>query len=232
VTNNSNIVARDAILRFDAGLTNSFSLTVGGDTTIYGPVSNVGGGDIHVLSDSETLLVGDLTFSASSTLSLTIGDAPGTLDVLGLTTLVSGATLELDYSAGVEAQTGDSYQVFDSGDGLTGMFSNTQAAAGGMLWDITYESNAVFVTAASVIPTLAGDFDSDDDIDGFDFLEWQRGFGGTFDAADLADWEMNFGTTTPLVAASTVGAVPEPSSIALLLLGGVLIAGRRSRNLS
>ena len=135
VTNDGNIVARDAVMRFDAGLTNSSSLTVGGDTTIYGPVSNVGGGDIHVLSDSETLLVGDLTFSASSTLSLTIGDAPGTLDVLGLTNL-GGAMLALDYSAGVEAQEGDTYQILSSGDGLIGMFSNTTVPAGGLIWDI------------------------------------------------------------------------------------------------
>jgi len=239
VVNDSNIVARDAVMRFNDGLTNSFSLTVGGDTTIYGPVMNVGDGDVHVLSNSETLLVGDLTFSASSTLVLSIGDSPGTLDVLGMTNL-GGAMLELDYSAGVGAQEGDTYQILTSGDGLTGMFSNPiggmnslpQVGAGGLIWDIDVQAGAVFVTATAmtVAPTL-GDFDLDDDVDGFDFLAWQRGFPGTFGAGDLADWEMNFGTTAgPLVAAT--GAIPEPTSIAMLLLGSVLIAGRRSRRVS
>ncbi len=233
VTNNFEMVARDAIMRFNAGLINSFSLTLGGDTTIYGPVTNVGGGDVHVLSDSETLLVGDLTFSASSTLSLSIGDAPGTLDVLGLTTL-NGAMLELDYSAGVEPQAGDSYQVFSSGDGLLGTFSNTSTAAGGLFWDISYSpSGSVFVTAAGLAPTLLGNFDGDSDIDGADFLAWQSGFGTTYTSADLIDWETNYGTVSvPLVAAVTTGAIPEPSSIALLLLGGILLAGRRSRAVS
>jgi len=78
-----------------------------------------------------------------------------------------------------------------------------------------------------------GDFDGDNDVDGFDFLVWQRGFTGIpQDVTDLADWEANYGTPAPLVAAATAGAVPEPSSIALLLLGSVLIAGRRSRNAS
>ncbi len=229
VTNNFEIVARDAVMRFNGGLTNNGSLTLGGDTTIYGPVSNVGGGDIHVLSDSETLLVGDLTFSASSTLSLSIGDAPGTLDVLGLTDL-GGAMLVLDYSAGVAAQEGDTYQILTSGDGLTGMFSNSQVGAGGLLWDIDIQSEAVFVTATALaVPTLAGDFDGDDDIDGFDFLSWQRGFGSSFGAGDLADWQAGYGTSPGPLAAAT-SAVPEPTSIALLMLGGVLAIGRRSRS--
>jgi hypothetical protein len=68
-----------------------------------------------------------------------------------------------------------------------------------------------------------GDFDADGDVDGGDFLVWQRGFGTTYDAADLADWKANFGT------APAISAVPEPATM-LLSIGAMLgFAWRRSR---
>jgi len=61
---------------------------------------------------------------------------------------------------------------------------------------------------------VAGDFDGDLDVDGADFLEWQRDLG---DATNLGLWESSYGTPAPAVAA--FAAVPEPSS---LLLVGVM----------
>jgi len=54
-----------------------------------------------------------------------------------------------------------------------------------------------------------GDFDADGDVDGNDFLVWQRGLGSTHDAADLADWRANFGSGSVGAAA----AVPEPGAL-------------------
>lgn len=86
-----------------------------------------------------------------------------------------------------------------------------------------------------------GDFDGDGDVDGADFLTWQRGLGltgqpdattgdadddGDVDAADLALWQSHFGGA-PAVAA--IGAVPEPASLALLAAGGVAIGAIRWR---
>jgi hypothetical protein len=74
---------------------------------------------------------------------------------------------------------------------------------------------------------LAGDFDMDGDVDGFDFLLWQRGSslqGGTL--AELAVWEANYGTQA-LVAAVT--SVPEPTG-ALMFIGGAWFAVLRRRS--
>ena len=81
------------------------------------------------------------------------------------------------------------------------------------------------------------DFDSDGDIDGQDFLAWQEGLGtgselsdgdanssGSVDGADLTIWESQFGTTPGAVQAS---AVPEASSLAILLSGLFSLAVRR-----
>jgi hypothetical protein len=66
-------------------------------------------------------------------------------------------------------------------------------------------------------PANPGDFDADNDVDGADFLEWQRQFGGTLDASDFAAWETGFGTTG---ATHFATAIPEPGC--LILAGAVL----------
>ncbi len=88
------------------------------------------------------------------------------------------------------------------------------------------------VNAQEVLPDLPnnGDFDVDDDVDGADFLTWQRGFGldagapgssgdanndGKVNAVDLSIWEENFGSTIVVsssVFSSSTLTVPEPSS--------------------
>ena len=73
----------------------------------------------------------------------------------------------------------------------------------------------------------SADFDLDLDVDGADYLTWQRGFGQAgalsdgdadgssfVDAADLEIWEQQFGAVTPL---ASVASVPEPTSAAILL---------------
>ena len=92
---------------------------------------------------------------------------------------------------------------------------------------ISYDGTSDAVVLSDFAPSLAGDFDLDSDVDGLDFLKWQRGFGSTYDSNDLADWETNYGMTAPLVAASA--AVPEPATGILLVLGMVtMLAGRRT----
>jgi len=92
-----------------------------------------------------------------------------------------------------------------------------------LLWnfDDTFPSENEGMVVVDLELTAAagqdGDFDGDLDVDGADFLEWQRDMNGR----NLADWEANFGTPAPAMAA--VGTVPEPTTF-LLLLGGLIFA--------
>jgi len=61
-----------------------------------------------------------------------------------------------------------------------------------------------------------GDFDGDADVDGADFLLWQRTSG---DATELGVWGSNFGTPSEGTAATQ--AVPEPTSLLLLTLAAL-----------
>ena len=61
---------------------------------------------------------------------------------------------------------------------------------------------------------LAGDFDTDADVDGADFLVWQRD--GFNSSQELDDWTTNYGMPTPLSSTST--AIPEPTTAMLFIL--------------
>jgi hypothetical protein len=86
--------------------------------------------------------------------------------------------------------------------------------------------NFTFLTPAPDFPL--GDFDEDFDVDGEDFLLWQR----NPSVGNLADWEAGYGTqpTPPLQAG--LSAVPEPAAAVLLMmavsLGGLARGPRRS----
>jgi hypothetical protein len=95
--------------------------------------------------------------------------------------------------------------------------------------------NTLVTFELSAIPSA--DFDEDGDVDGRDFLAWQRGYGktigaklsqgdadrdGDVDAADLALWSEAYGA--PGLAAV---AIPEPNVSILIAFGAVLLVGRR-----
>lgn len=70
------------------------------------------------------------------------------------------------------------------------------------------------------------DFNSDGDVDGQDFLMWQRGESPQpLSPADLALWQAEFGGGA--IASGT--SIPEPAALALGLIGLAAI-GRRKRN--
>ncbi|MBN1855218.1 MAG: hypothetical protein JW829_20975 [Pirellulales bacterium] len=65
------------------------------------------------------------------------------------------------------------------------------------------------------VELLPGDFDLDGDVDGADFLVWQRGESPEpLSASDLADWEANFGT---VVQQTSLTGVPEPPACQMLI---------------
>ena len=82
------------------------------------------------------------------------------------------------------------------------------------------------------VSTFTADFDFDGDVDGSDFLAWQRGGSPRpSSAGDLGLWEDQFGT---IEAPSMSTAVPEPDSLVLLLAAaifGLRAKGQSNRSL-
>jgi hypothetical protein len=108
-----------------------------------------------------------------------------------------------------------------TGGTLTGMFENvTDLGVYDDLFGVQYTAMTVAVTLD--FDLLGGDFDFDGVVDGKDFLSWQRGGSpNPLSQSDLNAWQTNYGMTAPLLAASA-SAVPDPISLALLCLGGLL----------
>lgn len=83
-----------------------------------------------------------------------------------------------------------------------------------------------------------GDFDDDSDVDGADFVMWQRELGafnvpfagadgdgnGTVNADDLVGWRESFGT----IYSGTPALVPEPSTLPVLMLFVIVLGSRLS----
>ncbi len=93
----------------------------------------------------------------------------------------------------------------------------------GSLGDTNAGSDDVFLVKLSD-PPLFGDFDDDGDVDGGDFLDWQRNDGT---AVNLALWQSDYGAGAVLASAASV---PEPSSLAFATLCGIFsvaVGGRR-----
>jgi hypothetical protein len=124
---------------------------------------------------------------------------------------------------------GDSLANFDADDplgaGTGGAFELQIPAPWGShgRYHITIHEMAIRLRTATENP---GDFDSDGDVDGRDFLVWQRGLSPTpLSSSDLSDWQINYGPGTVQALATSV---PEPcSSLLLMAIVGLSTMTRR-----
>lgn len=205
-----------------AGLTNNGDL-VAIDSTIAGPVQN--NGTIEIIGTVN--FTDGVTLAASSTLGFDI-DGLLDFDVLSVGDDLSlDGSLDLDVSNSFALTAGDSFQIIDVTGTTSGTFAGLPDGAlvgnfGGVDLFIDYDAGdgndvALFTTG------LPGDFDFDNDVDGADFLVWQR----DPNVGLLSDWEANYGTVLPPPIVSAAKAVPEPSALALVLLTAISLASRR-----
>jgi hypothetical protein len=103
--------------------------------------------------------------------------------------------------------------------------------AGGTETDLNSTGQIVLTAGDDVwlaTPRPYGDHDNDGDVDGGDFLAWQRGESpDPLSSIDLADWRANFGA--PFSASANSTAAPEPSIATLLIIAAVGSHCRRRR---
>ena len=165
---------------------------------------------------------GDLTMNAGSTLEIDLASLT-TFDQLDITgALAAAGTLDISLSGGFSPADGDSFDILNFAS-ASGSFDsiNLPALGGSLDWD-TDSLLTDGILSVMTVGAIPGDFDSDGDVDGNDFLVWQRTDGTP---AGLTAWENNYGTGT--LGASATGSVPEPSTVLLLSIASVGMLARR-----
>ena len=155
----------------------------------------------------------------------TVGTTYDQLQVSGQLSL--GGTLDVVLIPGFTPTAGNAFDLLEWGT-LVGTFNtlNLPSLSPGLAWNTSqlYNTGVLSVVGAG----LPGDFDLDGDVDGRDFLVWQRGGSPTpLGAADLAAWQNNYGA----MLAAVSRAIPEPEAL-MLLSAAIMILGclpRRAR---
>ncbi len=168
-------------------------------------------------------------------------------------------------ASAVDGPVGYRLEFYDAADSLIGgqfdlnVFIDSQLTSSYQQFSsiFTAPPNAVTGTVVTFWETLSGptsvnwddmffgpvsaDFDGDGDVDGDDFLAWQRGAGTTANATpadgdanidgavndeDLAVWELQFGTVPPVITAA-VASIPEPATLVLGCAAMIALLRRR-----
>ena len=126
------------------------------------------------------------------------------------TVFINGA--QYSYESGTVTDNGGNF-IFDDTSALAIAAGNIMllAANNSGVSDASYTIDDLLLRIAA---GTSGDFDNDGDVDGSDFLAWQRNDGT---ASGLTAWQDNYGIGS---AVAGVATVPEPSTLALL--GSVL----------
>ncbi|TWU29946.1 hypothetical protein [Bythopirellula polymerisocia] len=185
---------------------------------IYSPGNSPGTVTAASLSFDNTSSVG------SSRLLIELGGvAQGTqYDHVNVTGLLSlGGELDISLLPGFSPSAGSSFDILDWGT-LNGTFSilTLPSLGAGLSWNT---SQLYSTGVLSVASALSADFDHDGDVDGHDFLVWQRGGSPNgINSGDLALWQGQY--DTPLTAPAT--AVPEPACVSLLAFVAIYVCRR------
>ena len=183
------------------GMTIEPNGVVQGEGAIFGNVQALG--TLSPGTSAGTLgFGGDLTLGSQTELEIELGGllAGFQFDRLNVASDLSLAgDLLVSLINGFMPTPGEQFEIIEVVGTLSGTFDGLAEGAlveklGGTNLVVTYtagDGNDVALVAA-----LPGDFDFDGDVDGHDFLKWQRGESpNPLSQSDLADWEANYGTS-------------------------------------
>lgn len=187
-------------------------------------------------SAGQTQIHGALTALPGGTIQIEIGGAsPTEFDriLVDADVTFGGNNLQLSLLNDFRPD-GRTFVILDSVLPISGSFANVLSgqrltvSEGRGSFVVTYGFGApdpTQVVLSAFQPRTNGDFDHDGDVDGNDFLVWQRGGSPNPNSAgDLGDWSGSFGQ--PATTASGI-AVPEPSWLGAALAPIALLVKRR-----
>ena len=218
-----------------ASETHAFGQTVRADTVRFTITDNhfgaagIGGGDRVGIGEvrflgAEVLDPAPVAFAPAAYDFGTFAADPGPLDAT-IPLANTGPDLPLNVlGTSLSGPGAPKFTVISAPGGVIGTFASEDFSGAsldpGLGWDLLYNPTNVQLQVVA-----NPDLDSDNDVDGWDFLEIQRA-----NSDLIPEWESQFGAASPAAAASfaSLASVPEPTSLMLLAMALPLLA-RRSR---
>jgi autotransporter-associated beta strand protein len=210
----------------------------GGTGSVSGAVTVNSGGHVQPGTTLQPLGVGALTLNTGSVLDIGIGSGGLTslINVAGLLTLNAGSVNLFD-AGGMGPGT---YTIIDYGT-RSGDVLNLGTPSGPEGFNYSLVDTGSTIDLAVTPIGVSGDFNNDGIVDARDYVVWRKnhnttnelpnddGMGGVVGENHYELWRANFGSTLE-GNGGAAGAVPEPSTAALLILATIsLLAGRRGR---
>jgi autotransporter-associated beta strand protein len=215
--------------------------TLGGTGSTASGVLVNAGGTLAPGASVGTFTVGDADIDGK--LSVEYNGDTSTIDKLIVAGSLDISSAQVDFdNLGSAALSGTPY-IFATYGSLVGTaFNSVIDLPAGYSINYAYLGNQIALTTGAV--PHAGDFDSDGDVDGADFVAWQTNFptatgatledgdadgDGDVDGADFVVWQTNF----PFTPGPGASPVPEPGAIALAgFAAAALAVGVRRRSKS
>ncbi|TWU29953.1 beta strand repeat-containing protein [Bythopirellula polymerisocia] len=196
------------------GTSSNLNIGFNGYVKGVGMLNNVYFTGTHAPGLSPTeLSVGNLTYANSATLEIELGGlvaGSGHDQINSDGTVTLNGTLDVSLLNNFMPSIGDTFEIITATI-VVDMFSvESLPAIGGLLWNVNYSATNVVL---EVLSPFTADFDQDGDVDGHDFLVWQR----DPNVGSLTDWQAQYGGALPLTASAT--SVPEPGTLTSLLWG-------------
>ena len=152
-----------------------------------------------------------------------------------LVTDASGTELKqlINTNAGGTQYTGGPLVEGDQFEEFLGLLPDANGVISGVVRDYNDGAGEKYFSGLQLIshPVAieSADFDGDGDVDGADFLAWQRGNGTDYDASHLALWQSQYGASAS--AATSSSAVPEPATSVMLAIAAAMGVFRRRQQL-